>query len=203
MEHRATDRIEGPNLVLRLVQPDDAAYLHALRINPAYNRYLSPVSGTADDQRRWIESYKQREARGEEFYYIVQRPDGLPCGTVRLYGIAGNRFTWGSWILDHNKPHKAALESALLSFWAGFGPLGLEEAAIDVRRDNTHAEAFYRRFGMTETGGTEQEIFFTYPRARFEADRQRHLSALGEIPAPHSGDGRHDNFFTLPAKGGR
>ncbi|OWU66753.1 hypothetical protein ATO2_17550 [Roseovarius sp. 22II1-1F6A] len=154
-------RIEGPNLALRLIQPDDAAYVHGLRINPAYNEHLSEVRGTAEDQRAWIQAYKAREAAGEEFYYIIERHDGTRCGTVRLYNIEGDRFTWGSWILDENKPRKAALESALLSFRIGFEWLGLRCASIDVRAANTHAVAFYRRFGMKEEERKHKDIYFS------------------------------------------
>lgn len=180
MEHRATDRIEGPNLVLRLVQPDDAAYLHALRMDTAYNQHLSPVSGTANDQRRWIQSYKQREAKGEEFYYIVQRPDGLPCGTVRLYGIAGNRFTWGSWILDHNKPQKAALESAVLVYSVGFNILRKSIAEFEVDLQNDHTLKFHRRFGASEVGSDGKNILFKYGVERFYSDIQRYVEILSE-----------------------
>ena len=171
-------RIAGPNLVLRLITPNDAAYVHGLRLDPAYNAHLSEVRGTVADQRDWIESYKTREAAGQEFYYIITRSDGTRCGTVRLYEITGDSFTWGSWILDQNKPPKAALESAVLSFGAGFGGLGAARARIDVRHDNTHAEAFYRRFKMTESHRSDQDIFFTYPRAQFEADRMGYLALL-------------------------
>lgn len=84
------------------------------------------MPGTAEYQRRWIEAYKTCEAAGTEFYYIIELHDGTSCGTVRLYDIGTDIFTWGSWILDHNKPHKAALQSAVLSFGAGFHGVGRE-----------------------------------------------------------------------------
>ena len=177
-------RIEGPKLGLRLITPDDAAYVHGLRLDPAYNAHLSEVRGTVADQRGWIESYKTREAAEQEFYYIITHHDGTPCGTVRLYEITGDSFKWGSWILDHNKPPKAALESAVLSFGAGFEGLGAALAHVDVRRDNTHATAFYRRFGMAETHRTDDDIFFTYPRARFIADRVGYLAILEQAGRP-------------------
>ena len=170
--------VDGPQLRLRLVTPDDAAYLHALRTDPHYNAHLSPVSGTVEDQRAWIDRYKQREAEGREGYYIIERRDGMPCGTVRLYDIEGDRFTWGSWILDERKPPKAALESAVLSFGIGFETLDLEEAIIDVRHGNSKALSFYRRFGMNETGTDDLNVYFTYPRDRFLADRAQHLAVV-------------------------
>ena len=176
--HRELYRIDGIHLSLRLVEPDDAGYLHGLRMNPTYNSHLSAVTGTVEDQRSWIEAYKRREAAGSEYYFVIERKDGMPCGVVRLYDIAGDQFTWGSWILDQNKPRKAALESAILSFGVGFDALGLEMANVDVRVGNSHAEAFYRRLGMTEVRRTEQEIFFVYSREQFAADHLTHMNIL-------------------------
>ncbi len=171
-------RIEGPNLTLRLIQPEDADYVYGLRMNPAYNQHLSQVQGTAEDQRQWIERYKTREADGQEFYYIIERNDGQPCGVVRLYDLDEESFTWGSWILDGNKPAKAALESAVLSFALGFNVLDREFANVDVRIENKHARAFYQRLGMIETSRTQTDIFFIYPRTRFEADRDKYIAIL-------------------------
>lgn len=170
--------ISGPRLVLRLITPDDASYVHALRTNRLYNRYLSPVSGTVSDQRQWIECYKAQEDLCQQLYYVIERKDGVRCGLVRLYDITAEQFTWGSWILDANKPGKAALESAVLSFGIGFNHLDLSLAKVDVRIGNTHAEAFYRRLGMLETHRTEQDIFFDYTRDMFEENRSFYLQLL-------------------------
>lgn len=174
-------RVEGVRLRLRLVEPEDAGYIHGLRTNPAYNAHLSTVEGTVDDQRRWIEAYKAREAAGGEYYYVIERlSDGVRCGVVRLYGITGETFTWGSWILDSGKPPMAALESALLSFGVAFDRLDLHCGLVDVRRENTHAIAFYERFGMQPTGEDALNRYFLYTRGLFEADRAGYLAALGD-----------------------
>lgn len=166
-------------LRLRLVRPDDADYVHGLRSDSTYNAHLSAVTGTARDQRLWIDAYKTREAAGQEGYYVVERlADCVRCGLVRLYDIEGNHFTWGSWILDSNKPPKAALESALLSFGIGFGPLEKSLAHIEVRQGNRHAAAFYRRFGMQETGRDEVNIYFSYTSAQYWTDQERHLAVV-------------------------
>jgi RimJ/RimL family protein N-acetyltransferase len=177
--------VEGVHLRLRSVQAEDAAYIHGLRTDPLYNRHLSPVFGTVGVQRAWIKGYRTREAALREVYYIIERRDnGRSCGTVRLYDIDPACFTWGSWILDANKPPKAALESAVLSFGVGFLDFGCELAKVNVRIGNTHAEAFYRRLGMTETHRTAQDIYFEYPRSRFDADRAKYEAILtGEVGA--------------------
>lgn len=170
--------ITGPNLRLRPVMAGDAGYIHGLRTDPRYNAHLSSVTGTVEDQRRWIEGYKAREAEGREAYFVIERHDGVSCGTVRLYGIEGERFTWGSWILDARKPQKAALESAVLSFDFGFETRGLAAASIDVRRDNARAIKFYRRFGMTECGSDDLELYFAYSRSQFLTDRPGFMTIL-------------------------
>jgi RimJ/RimL family protein N-acetyltransferase len=171
-------RITGPGLVLRLVQPDDAAFVHALRSDPALNAHLSAVTGTVDDQRRWIDAYKPREAALRELYYVIERRDGRPCGLVRLYDIGEESFTWGSWVLGAGKPPKAALESAVLSLGIGFEQLDLPLARIEVRADNAHAIAFYRRFGMAEDGGDAVHRMYRYDRAQYRAARDGHLRLL-------------------------
>ena len=171
-------RVEGPNLALRLIKPDDAEYAYALRTNPAYNLHLSQVQGTAEDQRRWIEAYKAREADLHELYYVIERHDGTRCGLVRLYNIEAESFTWGSWILDHNKTRKAALESAVLSFSVGFEALGRAAAHVDVRVSNARAIAIYRRLGMAEQRRDHENIYYIYTRERFNADLPSHLTIL-------------------------
>ena len=179
MRHNNLLRIEGISLSLRLVQPQDAAYIHALRMNSAYNTHLSTVSDSVQDQADWITSYKTREAAGSEYYYVIERrKDARPCGVVRLYDITSDQFTWGSWILDHNKPPKAALESAVLIYKLGFQVLGKTASVFDVRRDNLNTLAFHRRFGALETGQSAQDVFLNYHKAQFERDIEDHMAVL-------------------------
>jgi len=173
--------IEGRRLHLRPVAPNDATYMHALRTDPRYNTHLSPVAGGVEQQRQWIERYLDREAQGREIYFVIERrSDAQRCGVVRLYDITEQQFTWGSWILDENKPSKAALESAVLSFGYGFRFPRTEKALIDVRRENYRALHFYRRLRMIETGADEMNIYFEYPRAQFFADLPYYQRLLGE-----------------------
>lgn len=172
-------RVRGPNLVLRLVQPEDAAYVYGLRTNPAYNRHLSEVRGTVADQRHWIEGYKAREAAGSEYYYVIERSDNVPCGVVRLYEIRQESFTWGSWILDQNKTHKAALESAFLVYSIAFDILDLYYAHFKVARENEVTISFHLRFGAVQTHVAGQDACFVYTRDKFDVEEERFTRLLG------------------------
>ena len=172
-------RLAGPSLALRLINLDDSAFVHGLRVNSKFNKYLSTTYGTVIEQENWIKKYKTREASGTELYYIIERVDGIRCGTVRLTNIRpGCDLTYESWILDDNKPSKAALESALLALTLGFELLKCEEAHADVRINNTRAEENYRRLGMIETHRTDDDIFFVVKKSRFEKDKIGYKSIL-------------------------
>ena len=111
---------------------------------------------------------------------MIERKDGTRCGLVRLYDIEAESFTWGSWILDENKPPRAALESAVLIYDVGFDGLGCSCAVFDVRSDNTHTLAFHRRLGAHEVASDELNVFFNYTREQFDTGRTHHLKQLNE-----------------------
>ena len=171
--------VEGYATRLRLIREEDAEYIWGLRIDPSYNTHLSAVSGTAEDQRVWIRGYKALEAAGKEYYFVVERLDnGCRCGVVRIYGISGDEFTWGSWILDASKPPKAALDTAMSVYRFAFDRLGLRRAVYDVRRDNAHTLAFHDRFGGRRTGEDAENIYYEIPVELFRELALRHDVAL-------------------------
>ena len=156
---------------LRLIEATDADFVHGLRTNEDLARHLHPVSGTAADQRQWIETYKSREQAGTEFYFVILRKDVTPCGLVRLYDVLPSRFTWGSIILHPDRPALAALEATVLSMAFGFETLDCRIAELDVRRANTHATAFYRRLGMRQVSEDDVDLFFEMTREEFTSRR--------------------------------
>lgn len=165
--------VNGVACTLRLVEVQDAAFLYGLRVDPELSRYLSPVTGGVEDQAAWIAAYKAREATGREAYYIVENQQGRAFGTVRLYDITADVFTWGSFVLTHDKPAKAALEVTLLSLGIGFATFGCTRAEIDAKTENTRALNLYDRFGMTRHGEKDGSILMCYDRSDFDANQKR------------------------------
>ncbi|MDZ4304962.1 MAG: GNAT family N-acetyltransferase, partial [Pseudomonas sp.] len=95
--------LESKTVRLRLIEESDAEFVLKLRLDNNYNQFLSSVNPSIEAQREWINKYKGDEQKGIQYYFIIERLDGVPCGTVRLYDFKGNSFCWGSWILNEDK----------------------------------------------------------------------------------------------------
>ena len=164
---------------LRLVEISDAPYIHQMRTNDDLNTHISSVTGGVDLQRAWISLYKEREAESLEFYFVIERLDGEPCGLVRLYKIEGDSFTWGSWILGPNKPPKAALDSAVSLYQFAFDELGLSRATFEVDRGNERTLLFHDRFGAHRIGKDSVNIYYKYDATDFGLARSNFALVLG------------------------
>ena len=142
---------EGRTIYFRLVKLEDAEFIHALRVDEQYNKYLSQVDDDVEKQREWIKSYKQRENNKQEYYYVIHRKDNnLPIGTLRIYDFIPeeNSFCWGSWILNENKTRYAALECAMCVYEFAFEELGYSRCHMDMRKENKGVVEFHKRFGI-------------------------------------------------------
>ncbi len=160
----------GKTIRLRLVEVDDAKFVHCLRVDGKYNKHLSQVTGSVEDQRKWIESYKERENKEIEYYFIIERiDDDVLVGTVRLYDFIDEKksFSWGSWILNEDKTRYSAIESAMLVYEVAFNELGFECCHFEVRKGNEHTIKFHQRFGAKIIGENEVELFFNLSKQTY------------------------------------
>lgn len=169
-------RLESKSVRLRLVDESDAEFIMSLRLDEKYNRYLSKVSTGIDAQRDWIRGYKSDEAIGKQFYFIIERVDGTPCGTVRIYDRRPGSFCWGSWILNSNKTRFAAVESAFLVYEFGFGQLGYAKSHFDVMKENVGVLRFHERMGAVRVAEDELNYYYEITLPAVEQAKK----ALGE-----------------------
>jgi RimJ/RimL family protein N-acetyltransferase len=171
-------KLEGRSIRLRLATEDDAAFIHGIRSDPERTRFLSAIDPEVATQARWLRGYKEREARGEEYYFIIEQASGAPVGTVRVYDFRGESFSWGSWLIVPGTPPAVAMESALLVYEFAFGALGFARCHFEVRKGNDRVIAFHTRFGARDAGEDEASRQFTYSRADYEALRPRYAKFL-------------------------
>ncbi|WP_417532452.1 GNAT family N-acetyltransferase [Marinobacter lipolyticus] len=153
-------QLESKTLRLRLVEESDAGFILNLRMDERYNNFLSAVTPDLESQKQWIRNYKSDEQAGKQFYFIIERKDGKPCGTIRVYDLRDDSFCWGSWILNQSKTRYAALESAFLVYEFGFGHLGFRKSHFDVMKGNKGVIKFHQRMGAVKVSEDDQNDYF-------------------------------------------
>ena len=73
--------LKSKTISMRLIEESDAEFVLSLRLDPRYNNFLSKVEANLDGQKKWIRNYKNDERDKKQFYLIIERKDGVPCGT--------------------------------------------------------------------------------------------------------------------------
>ncbi|MFA0557969.1 MULTISPECIES: GNAT family N-acetyltransferase [unclassified Vibrio] len=158
--------MRGKTIYIKLATLDDAEFILSLRNNSQLNKHLSRTSADISSQKQWLSDYKKREDAKKEYYFIINRLDGVPIGTVRLYDFLNERnsFCWGSWILNSDKTRTSAIESALLVYEFAFKHLDFENCHFDVRKDNKSVIRFHEKFGAKIVSESEFDYYFEYSK---------------------------------------
>lgn len=158
---------------LRLVEEMDASFIVSLRIDSKYNKYLSSTSDDVESQRLWINDYKKKEKDKSQFYFIIERLDGTPCGTVRVYDFRDDSFCWGSWILNEDKTRYSAVESALLVYEFGFEHLKFGKSHFEVVKGNNKVVDFHLKFGAVQVGEDDEHYYFEIDKNAVDKMKER------------------------------
>lgn len=145
-------KIEKYGLVARFVEEDDAAFIIQLRTDPILSRFLHATDSSLDKQKEWIRSYKERERKGEDYYFIFFK-DGKPVGLNRIYSIHGTTFTTGSWLFSPEAPFECSIAASIMIRDLAFEEMGfeLEDGYDGVHVDNKQVYKFNKLIGLKET----------------------------------------------------
>lgn len=170
--------LQSKTIRLRLINEDDAEFILGLRLDNKYNKFLSEIPDDISLQKAWIKNYKTDESNGLQFYFLIERLDGIPCGTVRVYDIRNDSFCWGSWILNDKKTISAALESAFLIYDFGFNYLGRDKSCFDVIKGNEKVVSFHRKMGAKKIGEDEKNYYFEVSKHSISRARNRFYGKL-------------------------
>lgn len=154
--------IKGKNIKLRTADVEDAEFILQLRLQEHKTQFLSKVNNDLTNQQAWLKAYKQNEQQGLEYYFVIDSQEGEKLGLVRVYDLQPNSFCWGSWLIKDDAPQTTAIESALLIYEFGFGPLKYKKAHFDVRKGNQRVIAFHQRFGAQIVDEDELNYYFNY-----------------------------------------
>ncbi|ELJ8486937.1 GNAT family N-acetyltransferase [Vibrio cholerae] len=170
--------LEAKTVRLRLVTEQDAEFILQLRLDDKYNQFLSSVTPDLRSQKDWIRKYKDDEQSKKQFYFIIERLDGTPCGTVRIYDLRDESFCWGSWILNENKTRYAALESAFLVYKFGFEQLGYQKSHFDVMKGNQKVISFHKKMGAVEVSSDDENYYFEINKYSVDETQNKLMSKL-------------------------
>lgn len=167
----------GKHIALRLVEIGDAELIVTLRTDARRNSHLSAVSPEVSAQASWLKRYKEREAAGSEYYFVIEA-DATAVGLLRMYDIEGPSFRWGSWIIRPGAPSYCAIESALILYDFAFESLGLTLCRFEVRKDNERVWAFHERMGATRVSEDDTQIFYEMSPSAYRNARTRYSKFL-------------------------
>lgn len=141
--------LEGVALRLRCVEGADAERILALRTDKSLTRFLPPLQGNLESQRRWIEAQR---AKSEDYYFAIEKkanPKAPVEGFIGLYGFTDGAFgtaEWGRWILA--KSSLASVESAFLLYRFAFENLNLGRVVCHSILLNESVVSFHDRCGL-------------------------------------------------------
>ncbi|WP_369788123.1 GNAT family N-acetyltransferase [Rouxiella sp. WC2420] len=171
----------GKSVKLCLVSIADYEFVHSIRVLPSSIKFLSQVDNNPLEQKRWLESYKEREISGKEYYFLIVRLDtATPVGTIRAYNVDNieSIAQCGSWILTDKKTLSSAIESILLMCQA-MNDKGIKTVIVDARKDNAKALKFIikisHRFHSEDDTNLYYEIDVPTMVQRFYKDNLKYL----------------------------
>lgn len=168
-------RIEGKSINLRSIDVADAAFVLSLRLDQEKSKFINPVDNDLQKQVDYIKACQQQP---NHWYFIIESKSGESLGTVRIYDIQSDSFCWGSWIVKNGAPAATAMESALLIYELGYGPLAFTKSHFDVKKGNLRVCAFHERMGAVKVAEDASQYFYHHNRETYLAIRPKYLKYL-------------------------
>ena len=149
-------RSEGTNFRLRPVVVEAAAFIVALRTDPARSRFIHPTSTSIPDQEQWLERYYERSG---DYYFIIENIQSLEReGTIAIYDLDEEKkcAEWGRWVVRPGSA--AAIGSAILIYQIAFEVLNLEMVYCRTVKDNAPVVQFHKSFGLSTTAHLSNQL---------------------------------------------
>lgn len=152
--------LQGPRLLLRPLEEDDAAEFAALNADPVVMRHFpKPLAALESDAFR-ARVAAHFEQHGFGFWGVFRRGGLELIGLVGLLNVApvmpfapAVEIGWRIAAAHHRQGY--AEEAARLALAAGFGPLRLREIVAFTIAANAASRALMEKLGMVADGGFE------------------------------------------------
>ena len=166
-------------LTVRLVREEDAPFILELRTNKKLSRYLHKTEDNLNKQIAWIREYKEREKRGEDYYFIYFSGD-KPIGVNRIYDITENTSTGGSWICRED----SSLEESLATYFLNSDIYELFEIVCGpytISKGNKQVLKFHKNMGAEIISENSEEYLVRINSDKFSKAKERYIKLLGLV----------------------
>lgn len=160
----------------RLVELEDAEFIHSLRNNEKLARFINPTSTEIEDQIKWLKEYKIRESKGEDFYVMCLKEDKkTKMGLTRIYNVVEDVFEFGSWLFSPDAGPDAAVLGELFTKGIAFEHLGFKVCKMETSRKNTTVVRYAKSYKPKITGEDETTFYHESDYDNFKYHRQMYL----------------------------
>lgn len=157
----------------RLVTLDDAEFIWDLRNDEYKSRHLHEVGPTVDDQREWLKDYKDKESRGEEFYFLISDGGNTPQGLFRIYEIQPDSATVGSWIFKEDAPNFMAIRAELMLKEFAFNNLNKSTLYFDTRKKNKRVYSYSKMHNCKVIDEDNENYYFKLDKEDFKEGKEK------------------------------
>ena len=166
-------------LHVRLVREEDAEFIVKLRTNERNARFIHSTNPNIETQREWIKYYKEREANGEDYYFIFYSQD-KPVGVIRIYDIdyREKKATAGSWVCEPDLPLQIPICILIICRDIMFNLLGMEKDCFDVRKGNRQVQRVHKMMGAEIVAEDELNYYFELPKTVFQEKKKDIINLL-------------------------
>lgn len=167
--------MERYGLSVRFVDQSDAEFIVRLRTDEKLGRYINATMPDVEAQRCWIEKYKEREERGEDYYFMFESLSGERLGLCRIYDIHPADFTVGSWLFSPTAPMGAAILADIITREIAYELFPDSTHYFDVKRQNTNVNRYNETYKSELIRQDEQTNYYTCSKDNFEKYKKLHL----------------------------
>lgn len=167
-------------LDVRFINENDATFIVGLRTDERLGRYINSTSPKVEDQIRWTEQYKKREAEGIDYYFIFEKMR-TPLGVCRIYDIRSGEFTIGSWLFKKDAPVGTAILGDIITREVAFGLFPDSTLLFDVRKDNFNVNRYQVAYKPEIIDENQLNYYYSCSRENFEKYKERYIKMFYKL----------------------
>lgn len=161
-------------LMARFVEEADAEFIISLRTDKSLSKYIHSTDSSIDNQKEWIRNYKEREAKGLEYYFIFYSED-KPIGLERIYNMTSDAFTHGSLVFSPTSPLGSSVKADIITREVGFSILNKSINFFDVSKGNNGVITYHQRYKPMLIAEDEEGYHYSLSKENFENNKSVYM----------------------------